>query len=250
VAATYAAPGPGGIWRLEASRETQTFGSFQEETRTRLGAELSNWLDQRIRVTGGIALDRWRDPGRTAAVATRVQLWPVLDRAAVELGAGGWRGSGARFGTAEARLRLRSKASSSGTVLLAQGGYEVATSSAPASLWPGADSGHARDVLLRAHPLLDDGVIKGGVFGRRIAFASGEAQHWLPPAMRGMLRIAPAAFLDVARATRGQPSSDRRLHCDLGGGLRVALPGSGVLRVDVARGLRDGRTALSVGWQR
>ena len=33
-------------------------------------------------------------------------------------------------------------------------------------------------------------------------------------------------------------------------GIRIALLGFGVLRADVAHGLRDGRTALSVGWQR
>ena len=37
---------------------------------------------------------------------------------------------------------------------------------------------------------------------------------------------------------------------DVGGGLRLSLPGTSVLRVDLAHGLRDGRTALSVGWQR
>jgi hypothetical protein len=54
-------------------------------------------------------------------------------------------------------------------------------------------------------------------------------------------------FLDVARAT------DRRLpggawHADAGAGLRLALPGSGVVRLDVAKGLRDGATVVSVGW--
>jgi hypothetical protein len=32
--------------------------------------------------------------------------------------------------------------------------------------------------------------------------------------------------------------------------MRIALLGFGILRIDVARGLRDGRTALSIGWQR
>ena len=30
----------------------------------------------------------------------------------------------------------------------------------------------------------------------------------------------------------------------------ISLLGAGVLRVDVAHGLRDGATALSVGWQK
>ena len=133
---------------------------------------------------------------------------------------------------------------------LAGTGYQLTTTSSPASLWPGADTGHARNVLLRAHPLLDDGVIEGGVFGRRVAFASGELQHWIQPKRLRLLRVAPAVFIDLARATRGLPTSDTRLHYDAGAGIRIALLGFGVLRADVAHGLRDGSTAFSVGWQR
>jgi hypothetical protein len=134
--------------------------------------------------------------------------------------------------------------------VLAAAGYAFASGSAPSSLWPGADTGHARDVLLRAHPLLDDGVIEGGVFGRRVAFGSIEGQHWLRPSAHGLLRVAPAAFLDVARASRGLATTDTRTHYDAGAGLRISLLGAGVLRIDAARGLRDGAMALSVGWQR
>jgi hypothetical protein len=33
-------------------------------------------------------------------------------------------------------------------------------------------------------------------------------------------------------------------------GLRVAVPGAGLLRADFAHGLHDGRNALSFGWTR
>ena len=37
---------------------------------------------------------------------------------------------------------------------------------------------------------------------------------------------------------------------DLGAGVRLTVPGApGTLRVDVARGLRDGHMAVSAGWQ-
>jgi hypothetical protein len=40
------------------------------------------------------------------------------------------------------------------------------------------------------------------------------------------------------------------LQIDLGGGLRIKIPGAeGVLRVDAAHGMRDGANALTVGWQ-
>ena len=252
VAIAYSAPGPGGVWSLDAFRETQTFGTalpFQE-TRTSVGAGIGNWLTPRFKLQGGASMDRWRGLGRTVSVYGRVQLWPVLDRLRFEAGVRGWRGSADRFATADLRASWRSSAAPSGTLWIAGGGYQLASKATPASLWPGADTGHAREVLLRAHPLLDDGIIAEGVFGRRMAFASGEVQHWIEPKGQRLLRVAPAVFVDLARATGSLPGFDTRLQYDAGAGVRVALLGFGVLRADVARGLRDGRTAFSVGWQR
>jgi hypothetical protein len=252
IGASYSAPGPGGIWTLAAFRETQTFGAATrfEETRTSVGAGIGNWMTPRIRMSGGAAIDRWRDRGRTVSGTARIQFWPVFDRLRLDAGVRGWRGSPDRFATADLRVDFRSRTIPTGTIWIAAGGYQLASDSSPASLWPGADTGHARDVLLRAHPLLDDGVIEGGVFGRRIAFASAEVQRWIEPKRQRLVRVAPAVFVDLARAARGLPASDTRLHADAGVGVRVALLGFGVLRADVARGLRDGRTAFSVGWQR
>ena len=59
---------------------------------------------------------------------------------------------------------------------------------------------------------------------------------------------ASAGFVDAAQASRtvapGEP-----IQIDFGAGLRVNVPGAaGVLRVDLAHGIRDGATALTVGW--
>jgi hypothetical protein len=76
-----------------------------------------------------------------------------------------------------------------------------------------------------------------------------EWRDWRGPFLR-TLRVAPAAFVDVARATRVPAFGDDRTHVDVGAGVRIAVPGAGVLRVDVARGVRDGQSAFSVGWTR
>lgn len=252
IGASYSAPGPGGVWTVEAFRETQTFGSTArfEETRTSIGAGVGNWLTPRVRVAGSAAMDRWSGSGRTLSAGARIQFWPVLDRLRLDGGFRSWGRAADRFAAADAGVHWRSSTATLGTVLLAGSGVRVASASAPASLWPGADTGHARDVLLRAHPLLDDGAIEGGVFGRRIAFATVEIQRWMQLERLPIVRIAPAIFVDAARASRGLPSSDLRLHYDAGAGVRIALLGFGVLRADVARGLRDGAMAVSVGWQR
>jgi len=75
-----------------------------------------------------------------------------------------------------------------------------------------------------------------------------EYQHPLFAASAGAIRAA--VFADTAQAWQrigGQGSSP--LHIDVGAGLRVVLPGAGgTMRVDLARGLRDGRVVLSAGW--
>jgi hypothetical protein len=247
-----AAPAPhvlgGGVWRVFASRETQTFGRVPfEEVRTSAGLAVSNWISARARVEAGATLDRWRGRERNAGLSAAIEWWPVRDRVAVDARGGAWIGSSDSFQSGGVQLRWQSSAAPAGSVWLANAGVQAASGNAPASLWPGADTGHARDILLRAHPLLDDGVITGGVFGRQLVFGGAEWRRWLRPS-RWLLRFAPAAFVDIARASNGLPSSDLQTQVDAGLGARLALPGSGVLRIDLARGLRDGRTALTVGW--
>ncbi|MGH9314121.1 MAG: hypothetical protein ACRD1S_13110, partial [Vicinamibacterales bacterium] len=95
--------------------------------------------------------------------------------------------------------------------------------------------------------LLDDGVVSGGVFGQRLAHATVDAGRTV--LTRGLVRLDAIAFADAARAWRSL-SGDRRLHIDVGGGLRLRGPAdAGAIAIDVARGLRDGRTALTVGWE-
>ncbi len=257
IAFSVAAPAPralgGGVWRVEALRETETFGSSATaETRSRAGLTLINWLTSRVRVEGAAGIERFRHlPGKAAALGAAVEYWPVHDRLALEARGGAWLGSGDldRFATTSFSTEWRSSATNAGSVVLARAGVQAASGTAPMLLWPGADTGHARDVLLRAHPLLDDGVIRDGVFGRQLLFAGGEWRRWMRPS-RSVVRIAPAAFVDIARATRGLESSDKRTHVDAGAGVRIAVPGLGVIRLDVAHGLHDGATAFSVGFDR
>lgn len=257
IAASYAAPAPqalgGGVMRIEASHETQTFSPGPiEETHTRAAFDVSRWLTSNTRVGVAAGIDAWSGRGRTPSISGRVEFWPVPDRLSLEATATRW----LDFGVAAAAARWRSRASVStdGFVWLAGSGYQFATDDAPASLWPGADTGHARDVLLRAHPLLDDGVIVApaagngaSVFGRQLAFANAEVQRW-QAAGKWPIRIAPAAFVDLARAVDGFGGVSTPTQVDTGAGLRISLLGLGVVRVDVAHGLRDGRNAVSIAF--
>ncbi len=252
-AASFAAPAParlGGAWRVDVFRETQTFGSAAArsiETRTSAALTVSDWALAGLRWQTGLALDRWSPRGGAAAVSGAVQFRPADDRVSIDARVAHWFATTPAFSAASLTGSWRSSGRAQATVWLARGGFQMATDDAPASVWPGADTGHARDVLLRAHPLLTDGVITGGVFGRRLAFGGAEWRRWCE--LKGKpVRIAPAMFVDAARAIRGLPGSSSSAQLDAGAGLRLAVPGTGVLRLDLAHGLRDGRTVLSVGW--
>jgi hypothetical protein len=85
------------------------------------------------------------------------------------------------------------------------------------------------------------------VFGRTLAFGSAETQRWLEPLP--LVRLGVAGFADVARASRQEGASRTPVQVDVGAGLRIKIPGTpGVLRADVAHGLRDGSNALTFGW--
>ncbi len=84
--------------------------------------------------------------------------------------------------------------------------------------------------------------------GRRLLHGTVEYQHPLVTAQGRALRLA--AFADTASAWGRIGEPDRRVHTDVGAGVRIAFRGTGsAVRVDVARGLRDRRVVLSAGWQ-
>ena len=125
---------------------------------------------------------------------------------------------------------------------------EVASQVAPLALWPGAGTGQGRSGLLRAHPLLEGGVLTGPAFGRDVVHGSLEHVRPLGHALGNGLSIA--GFVDAARGRHRLNGLDSSpLYVDAGFGLRVHAPGlGGAIRIDLARGLRGGGTILSAGW--
>jgi hypothetical protein len=191
-------------------------------------------------------VDSWRHAGRAFSLGFSGEQRFDGERLSLQTHTAVWRGT-VHAWTAGIGADWRSTVRNEGDVWIARGGYDVAARSAPLALWPGAGTGQGRDVLLRAHPLLHDGIIRDGVFGRRLAHGGAEWRRWMDTRP---VRLAPAVFLDLARAGGVLAGGDPRAHLDAGAGVRIALPGAGVVRIDVARGLRDGSTALSVGWTR
>jgi hypothetical protein len=252
MAVAFEAPAPfGGRWGIAAFRERQTYAdgsSTIEESRSRAEFHLSNWTRTGLRWETAVGFDRWRGiGGRALSIRGSAQQRFAADRGSLDASAESWIG-GLRAWRISARSEWRSSVHNEGGVWIVRAGEEVAPRTAPLGLWPGAGTGQGRDVLARAHPLLHDGIIRG-VFGPQLLYGGAEWRRWFQPVKRP-LRVAPAIFVDLARGTRGLANSGGRWQTDVGGGLRIAVPGSGVLRIDVARGLRDGRSAVSLGWGR
>ena len=275
VSVAFAAPGRGrlpGVWRVEGSWQAESYATdpaqltpLIRQTRTRGELSVSDWLTGRLRYSLSAGLDAWRGAGSFAAPEVgadrkALSIGGVLERRffgdliALSGDAGRWYAvdGGRSFDSAGARVSARSSNDALGWVFAGTTGAIRVSDEAPLGVWPGAGEGRARRPLVRAHPLLDDGIIPVGgasVFGRTLGYGSVEAQRWL--ARPALVRIAPAVFVDLARASRrgADAGGASQAQIDAGGGVRVKVPGAaGVMRIDVARGLRDGATALTVGW--
>jgi hypothetical protein len=261
VAMTFAAPllsKPRGVWRVGLAWEAQTYGPQLDTVREeRLTGDfgLSSWLTPNLKASLGGGFDNWtrmsgqRD--RTVHITSAIEQRLFDDRFAAELSASRWAGLGGSAGFTLVSLdgSIRNRRDPGPLVAIARAGVSATSAQSPLALWSGAGEGRSRAPLLRAHTLLHDGRIDGDVFGRRLAHATVEAQHWLR--WPTLVRVGAAAFTDAAAAGRRPAfAQGRAFQVDAGVGLRVRVPGrSGVFRVDYARGLRDGAHAWVIGWQ-
>jgi len=239
------APAPwGGTWGVDAFTERQPFtgSTLDPSERAGAGVTVSSWVRSWLRLAARGGLDRWRDRGRFGALSGTMQLSSGARRVEAIL-EGSVRSGADTFGGVAVRGRLRTSAQQDGRVLVVRGGAAVTSAGTPPDLWLGGDTGLARDALLRAHPITDGGALREDRIGRRIAHGSVEGQQWFPSSWP--VRVGGAVFADAVAISDGLVPGTRR-DVDAGLGMRLGLPGlSGVFRVDVARGLDDGATAVS-----
>jgi hypothetical protein len=251
-----------GSWERQAYGATASSGDATQirEERRRIGVHLGDWLTSRLRWQTGVTFDRlhaYGEPDQSRsharnylAVESTVAVRLAGDRLALEASRGWWMpfAGGARFGTGGLLAAWRSTNDAAVPFWSAVTEIGVTSRVAPLALWQGAGTGQGRSGLLRAHPLLSGGVLSGSVFGRQLARGSFEYVRpvWRVPA--GGFSVA--AFVDTARAWRRLNGLDPSpLYIDAGVGVRVHAPGhSGVIRIDVARGLHGGGTTLSASW--
>lgn len=244
-----------GLWRVDGAWERQTYRfdtSSVETERRHAGVTFTDWISGDVRWEITAAFDRWpafarsnrselrrgRPLSHHVSIGAAIERRLLADRLAVR--ADGSMspsiGDAPAFGTAAVSSRWRSSTETFAT-WTAAAGVSTVTAHTPIDLWPAGDTGLVRSTLLRAHPLLDRGEIDA--FRLRRVLVHGTLEFQRPLVVRPFAQIGWATFVD---ATGEQ--------ADAGAGLRFKLPGApGLLRVDVARGLRDGTMALSLAWQ-
>lgn len=215
------------------------------------GITVSDWLSGRVRYSIAGGADAWSTGQRAASLGGSIERRWLADRIATTADATFWipTTAGAAFSAFGTTARVQSSNDVRPWVGEAAIGVQRVSDAAPMTLWPGAGDGNARAPLLRAHPLLEDGVIDatGRVFGRTVTHGTGEIRRWLAAA--GPARVGIAAFVDLARSSRQAMPGPGIWQADIGAGLRVRVPGwSRTLRVDAAYGLRDGASAIGIGW--
>jgi hypothetical protein len=249
-----AIPAPGGhpgIWHVDGSWERQSYAGgagLLGEERRRSALGFSDWIGPDVRFEATTALDKWSGPGAYLSLGGNLDVLLVDDRLALAAQAAGWTSlaGAAPFTSASLGARWTTRHVERGG-WIARAIVSGASSNAPLALWPGAGTGTGRGLLLRAHPLLADGVIAGRAFGRTLVSAGLERQAWLYTLQS--VRLGVSLFVDTARAWDTLQPLPMPWLFDGGASLRIAGPGTrGEIRLTAAHGLVDGRTAVSVGW--
>lgn len=249
VALEFAAPAPwGGVWGVGGSWERQPFEAdfFPRAERRSARATWEDWLTPYFRVGVHGGGDSWASRESaltTAGVQALFATGAERMRAQIELDS--WFGDDP-FSRGHAAIHLTTSTAKRGWVALGQVGAGLLGDSAPPDIWFGGDTSSSRPTPLRAHRLVADGLMTTTRIGRTVFNTTVEGQHWWTT-RRG--NIGAAAFLDLVSVDR-RVGRGRQRDADVGVGLRAGVPGSpGNIRLDIARGLRDGAMRLSVGFE-
>ncbi|MBA3949334.1 MAG: hypothetical protein H0X44_05245, partial [Acidobacteria bacterium] len=243
----------GAVWKLSGAdaRETDSRLGQRRTLRWRqAGFQASDWMTSWLGWTAGAAFERWPDTAqRPRGDKTRVAGRMLLAGGEwfdAHVTLEGWLGTpGATRASTEARL---TRGAAGGRAMLA-GGMEGVHGYTPVFIIPGAGDGNTRRPLLRAHPLIHDdalSVADGQILARRVFYGTAE---WSRPLARVLFAaIDGTLFVDAAHGRQLIDGRLRDTQVDAGAGLRIRALGAGpTVRLDLARGLRDGRWAFTAG---
>ena len=221
------------------------------ETRRSAIVRFGGWLTPGVRPSAAVRLEQWSGRRSYLALAGSAELRAAGNR--FGLSATGERAIALAAHPSYTRSGVRamwtSSVSLNQTAWFARLGFDWASAAAPLGTWPVAGGNVAWAVPLRADGL--SGPLAGRSTGRGIVHAGLGGDH--PFYQLGPVTVAAGVFLDGARISAAADGSvNDRVYLDGGAGLRFGIGDGqlGVLRIDLARGLLDRRSALTFGFYR
>ncbi len=235
--------------RFRFALDTARNGAF-EETRRAGGVGFGGWITPALRPAVGFRLEQWSGARKYLAASAGTEFRAAADRfvlaTSVEYGQAlathpsYTRGSVGALWTSSIGLQRASWSTRVGVDLVSQ--------RTPLGLWPVASGDLDWAIPLRAHPRTSGGMLPGATAGRSMIHGGLSGDH--PVRRAGPFTLAVGLFLDGAEIFSPADGSGRdRFYLDAGGGIRIGILDGhlGVVRVDLATGLTDRRTAITVG---
>ncbi len=235
------------LWERQSYRAlTPEADAFREERR-RAGGYLSDWIAGWLRWQAGAAIDHIGGR-RHVAVSAQTQTEFLDDRVNVTAAVEHWMPDiGDAFTSRSIGAAWRWTPDRARPNWIARVGFGTVSASAPLAVWHGAGSSSSRGGFLRAHSSTDRGIVTGDVLGRRVLFGTIEHQRPVWSSSYGVAALA--LFVDTARAWERREPEPSPWHTDVGAGVRFGeADATGLIRVDLAVGLRDRRVKLSAGY--
>ena len=228
-------------------------GQGLEERRRSIESGFGGWLTANVRPAVSVGYDRWSEGRHFITMSAGLSVRGRNDRFRLEAAGTQASGlSGTRPWTGlDASARWASALGIARSSWSARAGWSRVSEGTPLGAWPIAGTNFDWAIPLRAHPATRGGLIDPRSTGRRIAHAGVTADR--PVRRFGLLMVGAGAFIDGAGIMNPAEASAATVWLlDAGAGLRVGVGDGreGVFRIDWARGLTDGRMALSVGLQR
>jgi hypothetical protein len=239
-----------GRWeRYRFALDTAPQGQF-EQSRRAGGVAFGGWISPALRPSAGLRVDRWSGAGDYLAFTAGTEFRAAGDRfmATTTVEYGQALTTNPSYTKGNVRAIWASSVGLSRDTWSARLGLDLASGSTPLGLWPAANADIPWSVPLRAHSVTSDGLLPGATTGRSMMHGGLTGDH---PFLRvGPFTLAAGLFLDAAEVRYSADGSGQdRFYLDAGGGLRIAILDGhlGILRVDLATGLMDHATAVTVG---
>jgi hypothetical protein len=229
-------------------------GEVFEESRRSASAGFGTWVTAAVRPSAGLRFERWSGDRRYLVASANVEMRRRDDRL-VFTATGG---HAVALSTHPSYTHAAAGAVWASSLGLgrrnwsARLGADWVSQDAPVGTWPVAAGNLSWAIPLRANPVTGRGLLPGRSVGRAIVHGGLAGDQ--PVYHAGLFVFAAGVFLDGAEIMEAADgTAGGRFYLDAGAGIRIGIADGqlGVLRLDFAKGLTEGRrSALTIGVHR